>query len=100
MSYFSYRYENDGGMFEFGQLENDIDRIFYSYGFSTRRRKCVNLVFELIKGWKEMEQDEFKWRSDSIDIEDSGYGGEIDERSEQDGEQVVIVRIKRFLFFQ
>ena len=41
------------------------------------------------------EQEELKCRSDSIDTEDSGYGGETEERPEQDGEQVAIARIKR-----
>ncbi|KAK2508823.1 hypothetical protein MC885_021417 [Smutsia gigantea] len=89
----SRRYE-DGGLPERGQPENDIDRILHSHGSPTRRRKCANIVSELTKGWKEMEEDEPKWRSDSIDTEDSGYGGETEERPEQDGEQVV-ARIKR-----
>ncbi|XP_021544277.1 actin-binding Rho-activating protein [Neomonachus schauinslandi] len=94
VSHLSHRYE-DSDMPGAGQPENDIDRILHSHGSPTRRRKCANLVSELTKGWKEMEQDEPKWRSDSIDTEDSGYGGETEERPEQDGEQVVTTRIKR-----
>nr|XP_025850807.1 actin-binding Rho-activating protein [Vulpes vulpes] len=94
VSHLSHRYE-DGDMLGAGQPENDIDRMLHSHGSPTRRRKCANLVSELTKGWKEMEQDEPKWRSDSIDTEDSGYGGETEERPEQDGEQVVATRIKR-----
>ncbi|XP_036732349.2 actin-binding Rho-activating protein [Manis pentadactyla] len=94
VSHLSRRYE-DGGSPERGQPENDIDRLLYSHSSPTRRRKCANMVSELTKGWKEMEQDEPKWRSDSIDTEDSGYGGETEERPEQDGEQVVAARIRR-----
>lgn len=95
VSHLSHRYEQDGGTAGPGQPEDDIDRILHSHGSPTRRRKCCNLVSELTKGWKEMEQDEPKWRSDSIDTEDSGYGGETEDRPEQDGEQVAAARIKR-----
>ncbi|XP_037659599.1 actin-binding Rho-activating protein [Choloepus didactylus] len=94
MSHLSHKYE-DGGVPEPGQPENDIDRILHSHSSPTRRRKCANLVSELTKGWKEMEQEEPKWRSDSLDTEDSGYGGEAEERPEQEGEQVAAARIKR-----
>ncbi|XP_004457598.1 actin-binding Rho-activating protein [Dasypus novemcinctus] len=94
VSQLSNKYE-DGGVPEPGQPENDIDRILHGHGSPTRRRKCGNLVSELTKGWKEMEQDEPKWRSDSLDTEDSGYGGEAEERPEQEGEQVAVARIKR-----
>lgn len=95
VSHLSHRYEKDGGTPEPGQPDNDIDRILYSHGSPTRRRKCANLVSELTKGWKEMGQDERTWRSDSMDTEDSGYEGETEERPEQDGEQVAAARIKR-----
>lgn len=95
VSHLSHRYENDGGTPEPGQPENDIDRLLHGHGSPTRRRKCGNLVSELTKGWKEMEQEEPKWRSDSIDTEDSGYEGEGEDRPEQDGEQVAVARIKR-----
>lgn len=93
VSQLSHKYE-DSGMPE-PQPENDIDRILHSRGSPTRRRKCANLVSGLTKGWKEMELVEPNWRSDSIDTEDSGYGGETEERPEQDGEQVTTTRIKR-----
>ncbi|NP_001129432.1 actin-binding Rho-activating protein [Sus scrofa] len=98
VSHLSHRYEKDGDEPEPEQPESDIDRLLRSHGSPTRRRKCANLVSELTKGWKEMEQEEqeeLKCRSDSIDTEDSGYGGETEERPEQDGEQVAIARIKR-----
>lgn len=95
VSHLSHRYEKDGDMPGAGQQEDDIDKILHSHGSPTRRRKCGNLVSELTKGWKEMERDEPKWRSDSLDTEDSGYGGETEERPEQDGEQVIATRIKR-----
>ncbi|MBZ3881612.1 Actin-binding Rho-activating protein [Sciurus carolinensis] len=95
MSSLSHRYENDSGMPEPGQPENDIDRRLHRYDSPTRRRKCANLVSELTKGWKVVEQEEPKWKSDSIDTEDSGYGGETEERPEQDAVQVAATRIKR-----
>ncbi|XP_039709608.1 LOW QUALITY PROTEIN: actin-binding Rho-activating protein [Pteropus medius] len=95
VSHLSHRYEKDGGTPEPGQPEDDIDRLLHGHGSPTRRRKCGNLVSELTKGWKEMEQEEPKWRSDSIDTEDSGYEGEAEDRPEQDGEQVAAARIKR-----
>ncbi|XP_004679714.1 PREDICTED: actin-binding Rho-activating protein [Condylura cristata] len=94
VSKLSHRYE-DSGMADPAQPENDTDRLLHSRGSPTRRRKCAHLVSELTKGWTEMEQDESNWRSDSIDTEDSGYGGETEERPEQDGEQVTTARIKR-----
>ncbi|XP_006167980.1 actin-binding Rho-activating protein [Tupaia chinensis] len=95
VSHLSHRYEKDGGIPEPGQMENNIDKILHSHSSPTRRRKCANLVSELTKGWKVMEQEEPTWRSDSIDTEDSGYGGETEERPEQDGVQVAAARIKR-----
>ncbi|XP_049710260.1 actin-binding Rho-activating protein [Elephas maximus indicus] len=95
MSHLSHRYEKDGDLPESGQPEDDIDRILHSHGSPVRRRKCGNLVSELTQGWKEMEQDEPKWRSDSIDTEDSGYEGETEERPKQEREHVTAARIKR-----
>ncbi|XP_036120018.1 actin-binding Rho-activating protein [Molossus molossus] len=96
VSHLSHRYEKDGGTPEPGRPEDDIDRILHSHGSPTRRRKCSNLVSELTKGWKEMEQDEPSWRSDSIDTEDSGYGGEPEDKPEQGAEQqVAVARIRR-----
>lgn len=56
-------------------------------GSPTRRRKCSNLVSQLTKGWKQMENDEeepeedsrslpklAECRSESLETEDSGYG--------------------------
>ncbi|KAB1258157.1 Actin-binding Rho-activating protein [Camelus dromedarius] len=94
MSHLSHRYE-EGDVLEPGQPEDDIDRILRSHGSPTRRRKCAHLVSELTRGWKEMEQEQPQCRSDSVDTEDSGYGGETEERPEQDGEQLAFVRIKR-----
>ncbi|XP_004697492.1 actin-binding Rho-activating protein [Echinops telfairi] len=91
----SHRYERDSDLRDSEQPGDDIDRILNSHGSPGRRRKCGSLVSELTKGWKEMEEDEVKWRSDSIDTEDSGYGGENEERSEREGEQVAGTRIKR-----
>lgn len=100
VNYLSHRYENDGAMSEAPQPDNDIDRILLSHDSPTRRRKCTNLVSELTKGWKVMEQEEPKWKSDSVDTEDSGYGGDMEERPEQDAAQVAVARIKRPLLSQ
>ncbi|CAO2602390.1 Actin-binding Rho-activating protein [Lemmus lemmus] len=95
VNYLSHRYENDGGPSEASQPENDIDRLLLSRDSPTRRRKCTNLVSELTKGWKGMEQEEPKWKSDSIDTEDSGYGGDTEEKPEQEAAPVTAARIKR-----
>ncbi|GAB1299334.1 Actin-binding Rho-activating protein [Apodemus speciosus] len=100
VNYLSHRYENDGGVSEATQPENDIDRILLSHDSPTRRRKCTNLVSELTKGWKVMEQEEPMWKSDSVDTEDSGYGGDMEERPEQDAAPVAPARIKRPLLSQ
>ncbi|XP_002710776.2 actin-binding Rho-activating protein [Oryctolagus cuniculus] len=94
MSDLSHRYEKDSSTPEPDHPENDIDRILHSHDSPTRRRKCANLVSELTKGWKEMEKEVPMWKSDSVDTEDSGYGGETEERPE-DGAQVAAARIKR-----
>ncbi|KAM6214169.1 actin-binding Rho-activating protein [Rhynchocyon petersi] len=94
MSHLSHRYE-DSDLSGPGQPGDDIDRILHSHGSPTRRRKCGNLVSELTQGWREVEQEEPTWRSDSLDTEDSGYGGEAEERPEHQGEQVACTRIKR-----
>ncbi|XP_006830699.1 PREDICTED: actin-binding Rho-activating protein [Chrysochloris asiatica] len=94
VSLLSHRYERDGDLPESEQAEDAIDRLLHSHGSPTRRRKCGHLVSELTKGWKEMDEDEPKWRSDSMDTEDSGYGGETEERPEQE-EQAAAARIKR-----
>lgn len=95
VNYLSHRYENDGGPSEAVQPENDIDRLLLSRESPTRRRKCTNLVSELTQGWKVMEQEEPTWKSDSIDTEDSGYGGDTEERPEQEAVPVTAARIKR-----
>ncbi|KAM9308790.1 actin-binding Rho-activating protein [Gastrophryne carolinensis] len=64
-----------------------VDKLLQSNVSPTRRRKCSNLVSELTKGWKQIEQDGEatetpSWtlpnlaecRSESLDTEDSGYG--------------------------
>ncbi|XP_072459385.1 actin-binding Rho-activating protein [Notamacropus eugenii] len=103
MSLLSQRYENDGTNSETWQEGKDldhIDKILNNHTSPTRRRKCLNLVSELTKGWKEIEQEEPTSRSDSIDTEDSGYGGDSEERLEQEvhkqeGDHVTAARIKR-----
>lgn len=95
VSNLSHRYEPDGDTPEPGRPGDDIDRLLHSHGSPTRRRKCSHLVSELTRGWKEMEQDEPRWRSDSLDTEDSGYGGEPEDKAEQGPEQVAAARIRR-----
>lgn len=95
VSHLSHRYEKDGDTPEPGEPEDAADRLPHSHGSPTRRRRCAHLVSELTRGWRAMEQDEPKWRSDSIDTEDSGYGGDSEDRPEQDGQQAAAARIKR-----
>lgn len=95
VNYLSHRYESDPGMSAATQPENDIDRLLLGRDSPTRRRRCTHLVSELTKGWRVMEQKEPTWKSDSVDTEDSGYGGDVEDRPEQDAAQVTAARIKR-----
>ncbi|KFV65555.1 Actin-binding Rho-activating protein, partial [Dryobates pubescens] len=82
-----------------------VDRILSSRLSPTIRRKCSNMVSELTKGWKEMEQEDkegakgellLKCHNDSLDAEDSGYGEAEDKLEQDDSErEVTAVRIKR-----
>uniref|UniRef100_A0A8C6CXW7 Actin-binding Rho-activating protein n=1 Tax=Moschus moschiferus TaxID=68415 RepID=A0A8C6CXW7_MOSMO len=95
LGHLSLRYEQDGDAPGPGQPESDVDRLLRGRGSPARRRKCAKLVTELTRGWRAMEQQEPQGRSDSVDTEDSGYGGEADERPEPAAEQVAVARIKR-----
>ncbi|XP_019407383.1 PREDICTED: actin-binding Rho-activating protein [Crocodylus porosus] len=108
ISLLSNRYEKDNESSETGWHKEElsaIDKTLAGKMSPTRRRKCSNLVSELTKGWRLMEQDDKvqeselqKCRNDSIDIEDSGYWGEAEDQLEQedsDQEKVTTVRIKR-----
>ncbi|KAJ1193534.1 hypothetical protein NDU88_002831 [Pleurodeles waltl] len=74
------RYEKDQSNAEKNLQE--IDKIIEGKLSPCRRRKCSNLVKQLTKGWKEIEQESVKpsrpslhqCRSDSLETEDSGYG--------------------------
>ncbi|XP_032637743.1 actin-binding Rho-activating protein [Chelonoidis abingdonii] len=104
ISLLSDRYEKDNGSPEICRCKEEssnFDKILGDKMSPTRRRKCSNLVTELTKGWKQMEQEDkvpelelHKCRSDSLDTEDSGYGGEAEGRLQQvDADH--IMRIKR-----
>ncbi|XP_005072681.1 actin-binding Rho-activating protein [Mesocricetus auratus] len=94
----SHRYENDGGTSEATQRSeenDDVDRLLLGRDSPTRRRRCTHLVSELTRGWQVMEQEGPTWKSDSVDTEDSGYGGDVEERPEQEAAQMAAARIKR-----
>lgn len=109
ISFLSDKYEKDNGCAETGNSTEDpkgIDKLLNGKMSPTRRRKCSNLVSELTKGWKQMEQEDqnqepelHNYRSDSLETEDSGYGGDTEERLDhlEDGNQesVSVARIKR-----
>ncbi|XP_074842862.1 actin-binding Rho-activating protein [Carettochelys insculpta] len=104
ISLLSDRYKQDNGSQETcdcNEESRNFDKILGNKMSPTRRRKCSNLVTELTKGWKQMEQEDKvpeselqKCRSDSLDTEDSGYGGEAEERLHQE-DCDHIMRIKR-----
>ncbi|XP_063156334.1 actin-binding Rho-activating protein [Candoia aspera] len=96
----SNKYEQDE-FAETGKIINDpknIDQILHSRMSPTRRRKCSNLVSEMTKGWKLLEQEELQdYRSNSLDTEDSGYGEDTEDRLDTDHniqEIRSVVRIK------
>uniref|UniRef100_A0A452GTW3 Actin-binding Rho-activating protein n=1 Tax=Gopherus agassizii TaxID=38772 RepID=A0A452GTW3_9SAUR len=104
ISLLSDRYEKDNGSPEIcgcKEESSNFDKILGDKMSPTRRRKCSNLVTELTKGWKQMEQEDkipelelHKCRSDNLDMDDSGYGGEVEGRLQQ-VESDHIMRIKR-----
>ncbi|MEE6463325.1 hypothetical protein FKM82_005865 [Ascaphus truei] len=78
-----------------------FDKLLQGNVSPTRRRKCSNLVSQLTKGWKQMEDSEesvpvpgsgpklTECRSDSLETEDSGYGdGEGEVKLQGDNEKV------------
>ncbi|XP_015683935.1 actin-binding Rho-activating protein-like [Protobothrops mucrosquamatus] len=96
----SNKYEQDE-FAETGKIINDpknIDQILSNKMSPTRRRKCSNLVSEMTKGWKHLEQEELQdYRSNSLDTEDSGYGEDTEDGLDTDNniqEIRSVVRIK------
>ncbi|XP_048363625.1 actin-binding Rho-activating protein [Sphaerodactylus townsendi] len=83
----------------------NIDKLLSGKISPTRRRKCSNLVSELTKGWKQIENEDktsekdlCHYRSDSLDTEDSGFGGDSEDRldlEDSSQESVSAIRIKR-----
>uniref|UniRef100_A0A8B9ITH8 Actin-binding Rho-activating protein n=1 Tax=Amazona collaria TaxID=241587 RepID=A0A8B9ITH8_9PSIT len=108
VSLLSERYENNNSSSEMTKLKeesNAIDKILSGKLSPTIRRKCSNMVSELTKGWKQVEQDNgkgpkkellLKCYDDSLDAEDSGYGEAEDKIEPEDSDrEVTVVRIKR-----
>ncbi|XP_054841426.1 actin-binding Rho-activating protein isoform X1 [Eublepharis macularius] len=108
VNFLSNKYEKDHECPETDKDTEDlrnIDKLLSSKTSPTRRRKCSNLVSELTKGWKQIEHEDktseielHNCRSDSLDTEDSGYGGVVEDRldSEDSSEEIVsAIRIKR-----
>ncbi|NXI49363.1 ABRA protein, partial [Chloroceryle aenea] len=108
VSLLSERYENNNSSSEMTKLKEEssaIDKILNGKVSPTIRRKCSNMVSELTKGWKQMEQEEkggakqellLKSHDDSVDTEDSGYGEAEDKLEQEDRDrEVTAMRIKR-----
>ncbi|NXJ49730.1 ABRA protein, partial [Spizaetus tyrannus] len=108
VSLLSGRYENNNSSSEMTKLKEEssaIDKILNGKLSPTIRRKCSNVVSELTKGWKEMEQEDkegakeellLKCHDDSLDAEDSGYGEAEDKLEQDDSDRdMTVVRIKR-----
>ncbi|KAM6087086.1 PREDICTED: actin-binding Rho-activating protein [Chlamydotis macqueenii] len=105
VSLLSGRYENNNSSSEMTKPKEEssaIDEILTGKLSPTIRRKCSNVVSELTKGWKQMEQDDkvteepLLCHDDSLDAEDSGYGEAEDKLEQEDSDrEVPAVRIKR-----
>lgn len=108
VNFISNKYEKDNECPEDGKSTEDlsnIDKLLSGKMSPTRRRKCSNLVSELTKGWKQIEQEDKAseidlghCRSDSLDTEDSGFGGDSEDRLDPEDsseESVSAIRIKR-----
>ncbi|NXY85291.1 ABRA protein, partial [Alcedo cyanopectus] len=104
----SERYESNNsssGLTKPREEPSAIDKILSGKLSPTIRRKCSNVVSELTKGWKQMEEEEkegakqellLKSREDSLDAEDSGYGEAEDKPEQEDRDrEASAVRIKR-----
>ncbi|KFQ22525.1 PREDICTED: actin-binding Rho-activating protein [Merops nubicus] len=104
VSLLTERYENNNSSLEMTKQKEEsrcIDKILSGKLSPTIRRKCSNMVSELTKGWKQMEQGEkegakeellLKCHDDSLDAGDSGYGEAEQEDSDR---EVMAVKIKR-----
>ncbi|NXA45488.1 ABRA protein, partial [Nothocercus julius] len=108
ISLLSNRYEHDNSSSEVIKMKEEssaIDKILSGKLSPTMRRKCSNLVSELSKSWKQMEQEDkapkqellLRCQDDSMDTADSGYGEAEDRAELEDGDQekVAAVRIKQ-----
>ncbi|XP_053105426.1 actin-binding Rho-activating protein isoform X2 [Hemicordylus capensis] len=109
ISLLSDKYEKDNGcaaeMDKSNEDSRNIDRLLSGRMSPTRRRKCSNLVSELTRGWKQIEEEDKaqelepqNYHSDSLETEDSGYGGDAEDRfdvEDSSQETVSAVRIKR-----
>ncbi|KAL8181646.1 UNVERIFIED_CONTAM: hypothetical protein K2H54_029516 [Gekko kuhli] len=104
----SNKYEKDNECLATDKSTEDlrnIDKLLSGKLSPTRRRKCSNLVSELTKGWKQIEQEDkapemdlCHCRSDSLDTEDSGFGGDPEDRldPEDSSQESVPVMLLRF----
>lgn len=108
VSLLSERYESNDSTSEMTKLKEEssaIDKILSGKLSPTIRRKCSNVVSELTKGWKEIEQEDkegakeellHKCHDDSLDAGDSGYGEAEDKPEQEESDrEVTAVRIKR-----
>ncbi|XP_029447734.1 actin-binding Rho-activating protein [Rhinatrema bivittatum] len=113
ISYLTNKYEISPSTSE---TSRDVENLLDGNISPTRRRKCSNLVSQLTKGWKQIEQGTNDlasneatgimvqhFRSNSIDAEDSGYGEGEEEQQGNLGKVLelpdktteIIARIKR-----
>lgn len=98
------RYENDSSTQKYDEFM--LDKLLQCNVSPTRRRKCSNLVSQLTKSWKQIEQDDegtetssktlpklAECRSESLETEDSGYGESEEVKPEK--EKVEITEEKK-----
>ncbi|NWS73533.1 ABRA protein, partial [Crotophaga sulcirostris] len=108
VSLLSERYENNNDSSDATKLKEEssaIDKILTGKLSPTIRRKCSNVVSQLTKGWKQIEQEDkertkekllLKYHDDSLDAADSGYGEAEDKLEQEDSDrEMTAVRIKR-----
>lgn len=53
-------------------VSDELDKMLSRKGSPTRRRKCSNMVSELTRGWKEMEEEKKPDQESGEDCEDTG----------------------------
>ncbi|XP_056096863.1 actin binding Rho activating protein b [Rhinichthys klamathensis goyatoka] len=73
---------------------DDLDKMLSQKGSPTRRRKCSNMVSELTRSWKEMEEEKTPVQESGEDDEDTGVQMGVNQEDNRTNEGTAVT-IKR-----